>query len=119
MPSDRAPAQRLDDILQNIDAARSFTLGMRFEDFLADPKTIYAVTRALEIISEASRHLPENMKAGMTGINWRGIAAVGNVYRHAYDSVEERFVWEVIIEHLGPLRTAVVAELGRLGFPRT
>jgi uncharacterized protein with HEPN domain len=54
----------------------------------------------------------------MDGINWRGIAAVGNVYRHAYDSVEERFVWEVIIEHLEPLRTAVVAELRRLDVPK-
>src|SRR5271170_291667 len=87
MPSDRAPAQRLDDILRNIDAAREFTQGMRFEDFVADLKTVYAVTRALEIVSEASRHLPAEMKARMVGINWRGIAAVGNVYRHAYDAV--------------------------------
>ncbi len=91
---------------------------MCFEDFLTDTKTIYAVTRALEIISEASRHLPEGTKAGMGGINWRGIAAVGNIYRHAYDSVEERFVWEVIIEHLAPLRGAIVAELRRLGHAR-
>jgi uncharacterized protein with HEPN domain len=118
MPSERSSAQRLDDILQNIEAVRKFTCESRFEDFLGDLKTIYAVTRALEIISEASRHLPPDMKARMTGINWKGIAAVGNVYRHAYDSVEERFVWEVIVTHLDPLRSAVIAELNHLGYPK-
>ena len=118
MPSERTPVYRLDDILQNVDAAMDFTRGMHFDDFVADLKTVYAVTRALEIISEASRHLPEDMKAGMAGINWRGIAAVGNIYRHAYDSVEERFVWDVVAEHLAPLRAVVVAELRRLGYPR-
>ena len=117
MPSDRAPAQRLYDILQNIDAVRNFTCESRVEDFLADLKTIYAVTRALEIISEASRYLPPDMKARMAGINWKGIAAVGNVYRHAYDAVEERFVWEVVVTHLDPLRATVIAELNRLGYP--
>jgi uncharacterized protein with HEPN domain len=57
MPS-RNPAQRLSDIIDNVDAIRVFTTGLDFQAFRADRKTVYAVVRALEIISEASRRLP-------------------------------------------------------------
>ena len=57
MPS-KSPAQRLSDILENIGAIEMFTLNLDFETFAADRKTVYAVVRALEIISEASRRLP-------------------------------------------------------------
>jgi uncharacterized protein with HEPN domain len=53
MPS-KNPAQRLRDIIENIDAIAAFTAGMTPEDFVRDRKTVYAVTRALEIISEAA-----------------------------------------------------------------
>ena len=61
MPS-RNTTQRLTDILDKIAAIRRFVTGMSFEAYLWDQKTVYAVTRALEIISEASRRLPEAMK---------------------------------------------------------
>jgi uncharacterized protein with HEPN domain len=55
---------RLSDILFNIDLANSFAQGFDYERFLADMRTFYAITRCLEIISEASRRLsPENQGA--------------------------------------------------------
>ena len=69
MPS-KDPGQRLQDILDNIEALRRFIDGMDFEAFVADQKTFYAVTRALEIISEASRRLPADVKAAHSSINW-------------------------------------------------
>jgi uncharacterized protein with HEPN domain len=50
--------------------------------FKADLRTVYAVTRCLEIISEASRRLPDELKARHPAIAWRQMAAAGNVYRH-------------------------------------
>ena len=61
MPS-KNPAQRLRDIIENIDAIQAFIAGMSFEDFVKDRKTVYAVTRELEIVSEATRRLPEDLK---------------------------------------------------------
>lgn len=95
MPSDKkphSPLQRIEDILDNIDRVRAFMEGYDFKSFVADDRTLYAVTRALEIVSEASRHLPAEMKARLSQIDWRGIAAVGNVYRHGYDSIDNVFV---------------------------
>ena len=62
----------LSSIIDNIDAVRIFTAGMTFEDFERDRKTVYAVTRALEIISEASRRLPDELKnrPASTGRVW-------------------------------------------------
>ena len=92
MPS-KNPAQRLRDIIDNIDAVRTFTAGMAFEDFVRDRKTVYAVTRALEIVSEASRRLPDDLKNRQPGVDWQAVAAAGNVYRHEYEVVDNALVW--------------------------
>ena len=60
MPS-KNPAQRLRDIIDNIDAIEVFTAQLDFLAFRADRKTVYAVVRALEIVSEASRRLPDEL----------------------------------------------------------
>ncbi len=108
------PAQRLADILDNIAAIRAFTAGMTFESYARDLKTSYAVTRALEIISEASRRLPEEMKARHPAIDWAAVAAAGNVYRHEYESVDAALVWHTVQHGLEPLERAAVAELTRI-----
>ena len=113
MPS-KNPAQRLTDILDNIHAIADFIAGMTFEDYVSDRKTVYAVTRALEIISEASRRLPDELKQRHAEIAWAGVAATGNVYRHEYDNVDQALVWQTIQHELAPLRQAVVDELRRL-----
>ena len=113
MPS-KNPTQRLTDILENIQAIVDFTAGMTFDYYVSDRKTVYAVTRALEIISEASRRLPDELKHRHRTIDWVGIAAVGNIYRHAYDVVDNTLVWYTIQHELTPLREAVEEELQRL-----
>src|SRR5262249_34305837 len=107
MPS-KNPAQRLTDILDNIHAIVEFTAGMTFEDYVSDRKPVYAVTGALEIISEASRRLPDELKQRHPEIAWTGIAAAGNIYRHEYDNVDQALVWHTIQHELAPLRQAVV-----------
>jgi len=113
MPS-KNPAQRLKDILDNIDAIQAFSAGMSVDDFTGDRKTVYAVTRALEIISEASRRLPEEIKSVHPEIDWPAVAAAGNVYRHEYEVVDDALVWHTIKFGLSGLRDAAAAELARL-----
>jgi len=116
MPSEkRSPLQRIEDILENIDRIRRFVGDYDFDSFVQDTRTLYAVTRALEIISEASRHLPHDIKARSSNIDWRGIAAVGNVYRHGYDTVESTLIWDVVTRDLDTLRIVMIAELRALG----
>jgi uncharacterized protein with HEPN domain len=112
MPS-KKPAQRLKDIQENIDAIRTFTRGMVFEDFAGDKRTVYAVTRALEIISEAVRRLPDDIKATYPEIDWQAVAAAGNVYRHEYEVVDDSLIWHTVQHGLVKLRDMAEAELLR------
>jgi uncharacterized protein with HEPN domain len=56
------------------------------------------VTRCLEIISEASRRLPDDLKARHPAIAWKQMAAAGNIYRHDYEDVAASYVW-VTLQH--------------------
>lgn len=113
MPS-KNPAQRLRDIADNISAIQAFTAHLDVDAFLADRKTIYAVVRALEIISEASRRLPDEITARHPQIDWPAIAAVGNLYRHEYEVVDEKLVWNTIQRDIEVLKRAIESELVRL-----
>jgi len=110
----RSVEEYLGDIIVNVDAAKSFVKGKSFEVFQKDRLTHYAVLRALEIISEASRHLTDEVKARHPRIQWRAMADAGNIYRHVYHKVDLDFVWQTVAEFLEPLQEAARAELKRL-----
>ena len=83
MPSDDGATRRwLMDIQYHIGMAQGFVAGTSYETFKSDNLRLYAVTRCLEIISEASRRLPDELKARNASIEWRDMAAAGNIYRH-------------------------------------
>jgi uncharacterized protein with HEPN domain len=116
MRSDRASARRwLSDIRSQIELVQQFLEGRDYEAFRDDQLRFYVVTRCLEVISEASRRLPEDLKARHPSILWKEMAGAGNVYRHDYESVEAYDVWITIQDHLPALRTVVEAELADLG----
>lgn len=101
----------LTDILANIDLAFAFANGFDYAAFLADMRTFYAMTRCLEIISEASRRLSPDLKERYPDIPWRKMAGSGNIYRHDYEDVVHRLVWGTVHEFLPTLRAMAAAEL--------
>jgi uncharacterized protein with HEPN domain len=110
MPS-KSRDTALRDILHHIELAANFSVGFDRARFIRDIKTVYAVTRCLEIISEASRRLPNDLKARHPAIGWKQMAGAGNVYRHDYEDVAAEFVWETVERALPPLRLVIEAEL--------
>ena len=94
MPS-KAEERSLRDILFHIDVATEFFAGFDRDRF-TKVRTLYAVTRCLEIISEASRRLPGDLKARHPAIAWKQMAGAGNVYRHDYEDVAAQFVWDTV-----------------------
>jgi len=110
MPSDAAETA-LRDILHHIDLATQFVAGMDRAAFDADLRTVYAVTRCLEIVSEASRRLPDDLKARHPSMAWKQMAGAGNVYRHDYEDVAARYVWDTVQLALPPLRAVIEREL--------
>jgi uncharacterized protein with HEPN domain len=114
MLSDGATAA-LRDMAYHIDLAVQFTTDLDYGAFHADLRSVYAVTRCLEIISEASRRLPAESKARHADIAWRDIAGAGNIYRHDYEDVTVQQVWNTVRIDLPPLRAVVAVELAALG----
>jgi uncharacterized protein with HEPN domain len=105
----------LRDMLPHIDMAERFAQGRTFESLRDDLMPLYAVTRCLEIISEASRRLSGDLKARHPQVPWREMAAAGNFYRHNYEDVLPQRIWKTLREDLPPLRTVIEQELGNPG----
>ncbi len=78
----RAYIDYLQDMLDNAKRAGQFTAGMSFENFSNDDKTVYAVIRAVEIIGEAARNVPENIRSKYPGIPWRDVAGMRDKLIH-------------------------------------
>jgi uncharacterized protein with HEPN domain len=89
----------------------AFTSGMDFEEFRQDPKTVAAVERKLQIISEAAIRLGSDAETRCPGLPWRDIRGMGNWLRHQYERIELPLVWKTVQSDLPPLKAAVLRTL--------
>jgi uncharacterized protein with HEPN domain len=81
--------------------------------FEPDRRKRWLVERGIEIISEASRHLSEELKGRHPDIPWPKVAGIGNVLRHEYEDVAHDVLWHVVRDDLPPLEQACREELAR------
>ena len=91
-----SPESSFRDILVAIGMIEQFTSGMDFETFRDDPKTVAAVERKLQVISEAAIRLGGEAEARCPGLPWRDIRGIGNWLRHQYERIELQTVWKTI-----------------------
>ena len=115
MPPPRDSRLHADDILQAIANIEADTAGWDLERFVADRRVRQLVERNLEITSEASRRIPDHLKAMEPDVPWREIAGIGNVLRHNYGEVRPEILWGVCTRRLAALKTAVQRIRDRLG----
>ena len=87
---------------------------MDFEDFRQDPKTVAAVERKLQLISEAAIRLGEEAERLCPGPQWRNIRGLGNWLRHQYDRIDLETIWRTVTTDLPSLRQAVDSAILRL-----
>ncbi len=105
----------LTEILDAIDVATAALDGVAKPAFWADRFMQRGVERSLEIISEAVRHVPDEVLAARSEIPWAHIRTIGNRIRHEYWRVDPQIMWDVARHDLPPLRDAVAALLEGLG----
>ncbi|MGZ5874703.1 MAG: HepT-like ribonuclease domain-containing protein [Bradyrhizobium sp.] len=79
------------------------------------PRLTDIVERGVEIISEASRHLPDDLKARNHEIPWQKVAGIGNVLRHDYESIAAPVLWKLVQADLSTLEKACRSELAAEG----
>ena len=99
--------ERIEDIIAAIERVQTYTASMDFNEFLADHRTIDAVIRNLEVIGEASGHVPEAVQERNPTIPWREMRAMRNLLSHAYFVVDVEVVWKTICDNLPEVAPAL------------
>ena|SRR5258706_14221049 len=93
----------LEDIIDACSKIDLYTKDLTFAEFEADPKTVDAVVRNIEIIGEAARHIPGHIRSEMRDIAWNDAADMRNAVIHGYFVVDLDIVWDVVKTKIGPL----------------
>lgn len=86
----------LDELREACEKVVRYADGLDKDAFLSDDKTYDAVLRNLEVIGEAAKYLPDEVKARCSEINWRKVVGLRDVIAHAYFGLEHAILWEIV-----------------------
>ena len=85
---------RIEDIVEAASAIVGYVQGLTYEEFAEDRKTVDAVVRNLEVIGEAARHVPDDVRARFPELPWADMADTRNVLIHEYFGVDLTILWK-------------------------
>lgn len=103
----RAYTDYLQDILEVSNKAQEFVKDVDFASFENNDEKIYAVIRALEVIGEAVKFIPQAERDRYPQIPWKAVAGMRDKLIHGYFDVNSRRVWETVQRDLPPLQDVV------------
>lgn len=95
------------DILDCINKIEEFVKGISYEDFVKDDKTSSAVVRKLEVIGEASKNVPKEIRQRYKELPWSDMAGMRDKIIHFYFGIDYEIVWKVIKERLPQIRPSI------------
>jgi len=97
----------IEDIIDAMEKAEFLVQGMSYEQFEKDFRTNYAVVRALEIIGEATKRLPVDLRDKYPDVPWKGMAGMRDRIIHGYDNVDLQIVWNVVKQDIPEIKPKV------------
>jgi uncharacterized protein with HEPN domain len=86
----------LDDIREACEKIMRYSQGLDLDQFVQDEKTFDAVVRNLEVIGEAAKHIPPEIRACYPDIEWNKLAGLRDIVAHKYFGLDEDILWDVI-----------------------
>jgi uncharacterized protein with HEPN domain len=99
---------RVQDIIECAEKIEQYTAGLDFESFASSRMAVDAVVRNLEIMGEATRHVPPEVQARCPEVAWRLMNDMRNVLIHAYPRVDLEAVWQAVTHDVRPTRARLV-----------
>ena len=107
----------LQDMLDSIAAIEAFIEGISIDDFKQDRKTIFAVTRAIEIIGESVKNIPEPFRSKYPDVPWRAMAGMRDKLIHQYFRMDIDVLWKTTQQDVPQLKALItrVIELEKQG----
>lgn len=100
MSKDRIYVDYLRDMVESGQRAVEFVEGMTLDEFQRDIKTQYAVIRALEVVGEAAKQIPPELRTKYSSIPWRSMAGMRDKLIHEYFGVNLKVVWRTATEEV-------------------
>jgi len=107
MKEQRAYSDFLNDIYDAINKGISFINKMSYEEFKEDEKTQFALIRVIEILGEASKKIPSEIKSQNPSIPWREMSGMRDLLIHDYFGVNIEVIWETVKNDLPELKEKV------------
>lgn len=105
----------LNDIIECMNRIESYTEGVDFDAFSHNQMLIDAVIRNLEVIGEACRNVPDEIRVRYPDIPWKKMIGLRNILIHEYFGVDESIVWEIAKNNLKETKPYVLKAIQEVG----
>lgn len=99
----------INDILKCAERIVDYTSGYDFEKFVFDIKTYDAVLRNLEIIGEAVKNIPEDVRKEYEFVEWKKIAGLRDIVIHDYFGVNDDIIWDIVKNKIPQLKNDMLS----------
>lgn len=104
----------VEDILQSMNKIERYIKGLAYETFAENELVVDGVIRNLEIIGEASRNIPQNLRKKHPAIPWNRMIGLRNIVIHEYHGIDLSIIWQIVTKNIPETKPKIVAMLKSL-----